>query len=72
MSHPTHLDLGVSEVWLQLPDFAKLLLGVRGGDRWRNDHIITNLPIDWRGHSLLVASLQGVDDPQHLRGVASS
>lgn len=65
------LDLSVSQIGLDLADLAKLLLRVRGSDRWWNDHIIADLPVDRSSDALLVAGLQGVNDAQYLSGVAT-
>ena len=37
-----------------------------------DNHIITWNPVDWGGDTVLVASLEGVDDTEDLGGVAAS
>ena len=67
----TPLDLGVAQVRLDLANFTKLLLGIRGTHRGRHDDIITNVPVDRGSHTLLITGLQGVDDSQDLGGVSA-
>lgn len=65
------LDLGVAQVRLDLADLAKLLLGVGGADGRRNNHVVTHLPVDGSGNTLLVAGLQRINDTEDFGGVAA-
>jgi hypothetical protein len=67
----TPLNLGIAQVRLDLAHFTKLLLGIRGTDRGRHDDIIANGPVDRGSYTLLITGLQGVDNPQNLRGVSA-
>ena len=68
---PTPLDLGIAQVRLDLANFTKLLLSIRGTDGRRHDDIIANGPVDRGNYTLLITGLQGVNNPQNLRGVSA-
>lgn len=66
-----HLSFGEAQVRLELSDIAKLLLGISGGNRRRDNDIVTRLPVN-RGHNaLLVTRLQRVDHTQDLSRVTA-
>ena len=69
---PPYLDLSVTQVRLDLANHAKLLLRVRSRDGGGHDDVVADLPVDRSSHTLLVASLEGVDDTENLGRVTAS
>lgn len=69
-----HLDRSVPKVRLELFDvvLAKLLLGISSRNGGWDDHVVSSLPINGSGNTLLVGSLQGVDNPEDFGTVTAS
>ena len=65
-------ERGKSKVWLDNSELREQGLGLLVLDAGVDDNIITRNPVDWRGDSVLVASLKGVDDAEDLGCVAAS
>lgn len=61
-----------TQVWLDDSELREQGLGLLVGDRWVHDDIISWNPVNWSGDSVLVASLQRVQNSQHLSGVSTS
>lgn len=51
---------------------SKLHLGILGSNRWRNNNILSDLPVNRRRNPILITSLQRVDHPQNLRRIPPS
>ena len=66
------LHIGIPQVRLELSHVIELLLRILSRHRWRNDDILTNLPVDRSHDTLLVARLQRVDNAQDLGRVPPS
>ena len=63
---------GKSEIRLDDAELGEQGLGLLVLDAGVDNHIITWNPVDWGGDTVLVASLEGVDDTEDLGGVAAS
>lgn len=50
---------------------AKLLLCILSLDRWGNNDVLANLPVDRCGNASAVPSLQAIDNAQDLGGVSA-
>jgi hypothetical protein len=62
---------GKSKVWLDNAELREQSLGLLVLDAGVDNHIITRNPVDRGGDSVLIASLEGVDDAEDLGGVAA-
>jgi hypothetical protein len=64
-------NVGESQVRLDLLDISKLLPRIRGAHARWHDNVISDVPVDRRDNTLLVTSLQAVDNPQDFCGVTT-
>jgi hypothetical protein len=62
---------GKSEVWLDDTEVGEQGLGLLILDAGVHNHVITGDPVDGCGNAVLIAGLKGVDDSEHLSGVAA-
>lgn len=62
---------GESQVWLDDSHLGPKLLGLLGLDDRSHNHVVARHPVDGGGDLPLVTGLQGVDDTEHLGGVAA-
>jgi hypothetical protein len=61
-----------SKIWLDDAELGEQGLGLVILDAGVDDNIISRDPVDWGGDTVLVASLEGVDDTENFGGVAAS
>ena len=71
----SHLSLGKAgeaQVRLDNAEAREQLLGLLVGDGRSDNDVVARNPVDGRGDTVLVASLERVDDAEHLGRVAAS
>jgi hypothetical protein len=72
ISHLSLGEAGEAQVGLDDAEAGEQLLSLLVADGRSDNDVVARNPVDGRGDAVLVASLERVDDAEHLGGVAAS